>query len=82
MAAARLAAPGSTYGPCQPTCEHIDCAETRKMADAACRFCGRTIGFDVRFYSDPESMTGRGLVHARCLEDDVEKKAPKGGAHV
>lgn len=64
MAAATLPKPGTEYGPCEATCEHTDCAETREMAEAVCPLCHETIGFDVRFYNSAD----RGLVHAHCLE--------------
>ena len=77
MAAVTLPKPGTQYGPCAGDCAHIDCAETRRMVAQVCHFCGVQIGYDVRFYSDPDDPTRAALVHARCLEDsvDVARKA-------
>lgn len=76
MAAGRLPAPGTEYGPCADACAHRDCASTRKQAESACRFCDRPIGYEVRFYVDPEheEQPGRRYVHARCLEEIIEQK--------
>lgn len=68
MAAGRLPAPGTDLGPCAEPCQHVDCAETRRMAESACEDCGKPIGYDVRFYN-----TGPGLIHASCLEDRLER---------
>ena len=57
MAAGTLPKPGSKYGPCLPTCEHIDCAETRRMIAQVCHFCTVAIGYDKRFYIDPDDIT-------------------------
>jgi hypothetical protein len=72
MAASLLPQPGSKHGPCAAECKHIDCAETRKMAAAICRFCSRMIDYDRRFYTDPDNPNA--LVHASCLEDSIEKE--------
>lgn len=72
MAAGTLPNPGTEYGPCDHPCEHADCDEMRRMVARACRFCGASIGYEVRFYQDPEGM-GDALVHASCLEDSIEK---------
>ena len=69
MAAGILPRPGSRLGPCR-RCAHRDCRETRSLAVSRCRFCGDAIGYDVRFYRDPD---GPGFVHARCLEDDAAR---------
>ena len=66
MAAGVLPKPGSKYGPCEGDCQHIDCAETRRMAAQTCFFCSEAIGYDKRFYVDPDRREG--LVHAICLE--------------
>lgn len=76
MASGTLQPPGSKYGPCFDACEHRDCAETRRMAELPCRICRKPIGYDdgtyhSRFYQ--ESSHGHMvLVHADCLEDEVE----------
>lgn len=77
MAAGRLPAPGTEFGPCiVPTpdgkgsdaCGHTDCAATRAEAATICRFCGKEIGYETRFYIESDT---RQLVHADCLEDNV-----------
>lgn len=68
MAAARLASPGTDYGPCKKDCKHIDCAETRKQAATHCFRCWMVIGYEVRFYRADD---GR-LVHAVCEERHAE----------
>jgi len=64
MAPGTLPRPGTTYGPCEGTCAHTDCAATRRMATSACPHCGQPIGYDALFY-----MTDAGTAHARCEED-------------
>lgn len=49
MAAGYLPPPGSEHGPCD-SCEHRDCAETRRMAAAKCMFCHEPIGYVYGFY--------------------------------
>lgn len=68
MAAGRLPAPGTEFGPCLEPCQHNDCAATRADAAAICRFCSKEIGYDRRFYIDSDT---RSLVHADCLEDNI-----------
>lgn len=67
MAAGRLPAPGTPFGPCTDPCQHIDCAATRRDAASLCRICTREIGYETRFYAEYTST--RQLVHAACLED-------------
>jgi hypothetical protein len=43
------------------------------MSARLCRFCGKAIGYEIRFYQDPDGL-GDALVHAACLEDSVEKE--------
>ena len=69
MAAGILPAPGTAMGPCVPGCAHVDCAETRRMAEAACVWCGLAIGYDRRFYADGPSEE---LAHASCVEMAAE----------
>ncbi len=68
MAAGILPKPGSEYGPCEGTCNHRDCAETRQTAAKVCEFCKMPIGYGVRFYDDVA-----GICHANCLEDYLDK---------
>jgi hypothetical protein len=74
MAAGVLAEPGTEYGPCTDPCEHIDCAETRRMAAGKCRLCWKPIGYGRRFYVDPVSAGTINLryVHASCFETESE----------
>jgi hypothetical protein len=69
MAATRVPSPGSTYGPCELGCKHIDCADSRMIAGSVCRLCGEAIHYDVRYYGDPD--TAKAFVHACCLEATV-----------
>ena len=68
--------PGKKYGPCVGTCPHKDCEESRYIAtQCVCRFCDKVIGFETRFYKDPEARKAPNAdytwCHADCLEDDV-----------
>lgn len=76
MAAGRFPQPGSQYGPCADEgCGHKDCNETRKMALMRCKYCGKVIGYDRRFYILRTEKPGEGeLVHALCHEDAIEKE--------
>ena len=76
MAAGALAPPGSEAGPCADPCPHFDCKLSRADAAAPCRICSAPIGYETRIYLAPEAI-GRQLVHAVCLEAQVEKE--KGG---
>lgn len=78
MAAGRLPAPGTEYGPCEPTrgkngimltCGHSDCSMTRVQAASACVRCGKPIGYEVRFYS---LSNEDGLAHAVCVEEETD----------
>lgn len=75
MAAGILAMPGTDAGPCLDPCGHRDCGETRFIAEFMCRFCKTSIGYERRFYLDPEPCQAtrdhRGWVHASCLERSV-----------
>lgn len=74
MAAGVLPKPGSKYGPCKKqSCGHLDCVEQRKMAVTKCVICDIPIGYEKRFYDERE----RGLVHAVCLEEEIEKARSK-----
>jgi hypothetical protein len=72
MAAISLAKPGSKHGPCAVSCAHRDCASTRRMAESVCRFCSKKIGYETRFYGDPDDESK--YVHAVCLEDAITKE--------
>jgi hypothetical protein len=78
MAAGRLAAPGSQYGPCIEKCAHIDCNQTRADADAECPICRKPIGYDTRFYqfrwTSPGGAPFDALGHAVCVEDHYEQE--------
>lgn len=64
MASITLPAPGTKYGPCEPTCQHVDCAATRKQAAQVCPYCSKPLGFEV-FVTD----AGDGLAHETCAFD-------------
>lgn len=77
MAAERLPSPGTEYGPClDPSCGHVDCAQTRQMAENLCKYCLKPVGYETRFYlinvasSQPAKMT----VHASCHEEAIENE--------
>jgi hypothetical protein len=72
MAAGFLSQPGSKYGPCQPTCEHKDCALTRMMAETLCTICDQPIGYDTDFYRAGDGTNPNRLDHALCAELQVE----------
>jgi hypothetical protein len=78
MAAGWLSPPGTQYGPCEGTCHHSDCAEWRLMAASVCRLCEKNIGYDTRFYKDPETrdkpMALRRYVHAFCVEHAIRQE--------
>lgn len=89
MAAGRVSAPGTRFGPCGANtrdCEHRDCEELRKVAAASCRWCRGPIGFmpgngiaewDGRrgeFYS-----VANEFAHAACEEEAVEEE--RAGGH-
>jgi hypothetical protein len=70
MAADRIPEPGSKLGPCKISgslsCGHIDCGQSREIANAACAICGRRIWYETDFYHDP---VGHQYAHAPCLEN-------------
>lgn len=77
MAAGTLPQPGTKYGPCFDPCQHLDCAETRRMAALRCRICKEPIGYDddtyhSRFYQEGGYGEPIVLVHADCREREVE----------
>ena len=67
MAAGRIPAPGTEYGPCADDCAHRDCAATRRQAAAACRICGEPIGYERAYFVGDD-----GAVHASCMFDATE----------
>lgn len=72
MTAGFLARPGSPYGPCSNiNCGHVDCKETRILAEQICRYCHKPIGYDRQFCRVPE------LVHATCHEDAIATEREK-----
>lgn len=75
MAAGRLPAPGTEYGPCAEPCQHRDCAESRRGAEYLCGYCSQPIGYDVRFYQYDKALT-----HALCEERAFAAERAKGGA--
>jgi hypothetical protein len=62
MAASSLPAPGTEYGPCEPSCEHTDCAATRAMAGRNCAGCAEKIGYEKRFFREDDGS----LLHMAC----------------
>lgn len=79
MAAGSLPEPGTQYGPCVPTCKHIDCAATRATAGAPCRLCNEVIGYERAFYherAESKSVVEArdSFVHAVCAETEVEEQ--------
>ena len=49
---------------------HIDCKQNRTDAATGCRICYVEIGYERGFYRE----AGGRLVHASCLEDEVERQ--------
>lgn len=94
MAAGLVSAPGSRLGPCLGACEHVDCGLSRKTAAAACRHCGRPIGYvpgqgeDGTPYGDHPwnswegeyYQIGDAYAHAVCEEQAAERDADRGVA--
>ena len=74
MAASSIARPGTNHGPCLPgACKHRDCAQMHALASTPCPLCSKPIGYETPFYDD-RSNHGLGLVHAVCLEVQVERE--------
>ena len=44
---------------------HPDCAQLRSIADSTCVLCEKSIGYDTRFYVDPDNS--QRYVHYLCL---------------
>ena len=68
MAAGFLSKPGTKLGPCEDSCEHRDCALTRKMAETVCHLCDEKIGYDTAFYE-----VNSKYVHGACEHDRVDR---------
>ncbi len=62
--------PGAEFGPCAGPCKHKDCAQMHRQAAALCRICQQPIGWGARVYFEE----GNKAVHARCAEDEVDRK--------
>ncbi len=75
MAAEYTPQRNSQYAPCEPTCNHIDCMETRKMINSVCHFCCKSIGYGTRIYNEIDG----GYVHAECLETQLDQQYKKKG---
>lgn len=79
MAALKLAAPGKMkneepIGPCiDITCDHSQCALTRKQVAKVCGYCNKPIGYETLFYAERmgDEIT---LSHAICLDIAIEKE--------
>ena len=79
MSASTLPAPGTKLGPCKvdhvrgETCAHRDCAATRAIASATCKYCDGAIGYETPFYEVFRSADGksRDYAHASCHEAAV-----------
>jgi hypothetical protein len=86
-----LPEPGTEYGPCEKSCDHKDCAWTRKAAESICRFCDKPIGYDRGYYVDSEppvvkdkkkvvmGQIEESFVHSSCQQEDQEKKFKAAG---
>lgn len=70
MAAGQLSKPGTKYGPCKTTCSHIDCKQTRQMAETPCRICSKRIGYGVLFFQEGSPKQ---LVHEECVFQEQER---------
>jgi hypothetical protein len=83
MAAGRLPEPGTEFGPCiDPACGHIDCAQTRQMAENLCKYCLKPVGYETRFYLIADMVDDqptKTTVHAYCHEEAIEAESPKEG---
>lgn len=78
MASVMISPPGSEFGPClsqdKPCCTHIDCAQTRAMAESLCTACNLPIGYEVQFFGNRDA-TGRPdgtFIHAVCEYERIE----------
>lgn len=62
MAACVMPGPG---GLCIGSCKHLDCAALRKLLNALCTICKKSIETGQRYYGTKNSE----LRHADCAED-------------
>ena len=70
MAAGRLPEPGTEHGPCAEICKHLDCAESKRQAESACRICEKPIGYERGFYQENNWTV---FVHSSCAHTEAEK---------
>ena len=68
-----IAAPGTKAGPCEGSCDHIDCQATRDEAARVCHHCEGQIGYETPYY-----RTDSGPVHAACEWEEVDRAIAKG----
>lgn len=56
--------PGTKYGPCKDDCEHLDCADWRRVIGSPCSICGEPIepGQAIQYDTDPEQPAHTGCV--------------------
>lgn len=71
MSASWIPRPGGPFGPCRGECDHRECLDARRQADAKCELCPLPIGYEVPFF-ERESA---GFVHARCAESEAHHVA-------
>ena len=62
---------GHSFEPCEHSCGHTGCRETKRQAESIFRLCETAIGFDRPYAQDPQrNVAGpTRIVHARCLVD-------------
>jgi hypothetical protein len=77
MAPGRLQSPGSEYGPCVEKCFHLDCANTRTIAESNCEYCNEPIGYERGYYelfhqSDKPHERTIYWVHSSCHQDAID----------
>jgi hypothetical protein len=81
-----LSKPGTEYGPCKKlNCGHKDCAATRAEAVTPCRWCGKEIGYETKFYiesfyTDDGKLCGRAYEHFLCAHVGAERQRKAVGA--
>ena len=69
MASSYIPTPGTSVGPCEVSCAHRDCAQSRKMAATLCRICNLAIGYEKHYFQEKNWTV---LVHAVCAEEEVQ----------
>lgn len=72
MAAIRIEAPGTDFGPCMERCKHEDCRESRSTASSVCVYCGKRIGYETKYFSTRRDDGGWNHAHAACEEEAVD----------